>query len=509
MPADPRRSLQDAAAQPQRPPDIEAIQKRGRRLRGLRVVGALGVVVTILFVATATVALVDDDRKELPPAETGPSASPGEDEFVTHEKGSSWPFRVRVPADWYWAEESLTPKLVDPRELFATGTFPPEFRRTDCSHLPGSALRDVSSSDAFVTVQERLRGSQTYPDRPADFRAEARPAGGLECVPEDAAYDTYWIPFNDEGRAFYALLVIGKDARDATRDDAWATLNSFTSLPWEPTDPPGAGEESGGRIAFLSARGDNSELDLFTIRPDGSGLRQVTDTGFSGTGPVWSPGGNHLLVARGLGEGASELVILDAATGEYDVVLTDDEDERLLNPQSPAWSPDARTIAFASSAGEIYVIERDSTGLERLFAPEGGCGAQYPEWSPEGTRLAYTLDCPGGGIFSIDIDGTDVRRVTGNRRDLQPAWSPDGDLIAFSRDGEQIYVTSASGAGGPTALTEEADNYEPDWAPDGSAIVFGSNRSGRQDIYVMDADGEGERALTDDPAPDYAPDWGP
>lgn len=507
MSIDPRRSLQDAAAQPQRPPDIEAIQKRGRRLRSLRVVGAIGVVVTVLFVATATLALVDDDRKDLPPAEPGPSASPGEDEYVTHEEDSPWPFRIQVPADWHWAEESLTPKLTDPRELFAAGTLPLEFRDTECMHLPGSVFSEISSSDAFITVQERLRGSEGYPARPADFRAEARPAEGFECVPEKAPYDTYWITFSDANRNFYALAAIGHDAPDETIDDAWAALNSFTPLPWEGDDKPvGPEEEMNGRIAFLSARSDNGELDLFTIAPDGSGLRQVTDEGFSATGPVWSPGVNHLLLARGISEGSSELVVVDASSGDAVVTINGVSS---LNPQSPDWAPNGRTIVFASSAGALYLVERDGSGLERVLEPEGGCGAQYPAFSPDGTRIVYTLDCSDGGLFTMDVDGADVRQVTSNRRDLQPAWSPNGDLIAFSRDGEQIYVTSASGSGEPVVLTETPDNYEPEWSPDGSAIVFGSNRGGRQDIYVMDADGSNERALTDDSAPDYAPDWGP
>ena len=240
MSDDPRNSLRAAAAQPTRPPDLAAIQSRGNRLRTLRVVGASALVLALLSVGSATVALVGDGREALPPAESGPSSpepssSPAK-EYVTHEKDAPRPFRVTVSADWHWAEESLTPKLTDPRELFATGTFPLEFREMECEHLPGSVLREISSSDAFLTVQERVSevASDVYPGRPDDFRQkEDRPADGFECVPQDAPYDTYWMPFSDAGRNFYALLAIGKDAGAETKDDAWAALNSFEPLPWD------------------------------------------------------------------------------------------------------------------------------------------------------------------------------------------------------------------------------------------------------------------------------------
>jgi hypothetical protein len=254
MSDDPRNSLHAAAARPTRPPDLGAIQSRGNRLRTLRVVGASALVLALLSVGSATVALVGDDRDALPPAESGPSDSPDpspspDREYVTHEKDSNRPFRVTVPADWYWAEDSLTPKLVDPRELFATGTFPLVFRETECQHLPGSVLRDITATDVFLTVQERVSevAPDVYPGRPDDFRQkEDQPVEGLECVPEGVPYDAYWIGFSENGRNFYALLAIGKDAGAATRDDAWAALNSFEPLPWDGVnEPPGDEAEDG------------------------------------------------------------------------------------------------------------------------------------------------------------------------------------------------------------------------------------------------------------------------
>jgi Tol biopolymer transport system component len=68
--------------------------------------------------------------------------------------------------------------------------------------------------------------------------------------------------------------------------------------------------------------------------------------------------------------------------------------------------------------------------------------------SPNGKRVAFARI--GGGIYSMNVDGTGLRRLTTNSRDAYPAWSPDGKKIAFIRasaKGWRIYVMSASGAG--------------------------------------------------------------
>ena len=101
-------------------------------------------------------------------------------------------------------------------------------------------------------------------------------------------------------------------------------------------------------------------------------------------------------------------------------------------------------------------------------------------------------------------------------QDNAPAWSPDGQSIAFTsseRDGNtytDIYVVSASG-GQITNLTNNPDyhDYNPDWSPDGTRIVFSSNRAGFDyDIYVMDSQGGNVTRLTVD-FDAGSPAWGP
>ncbi len=105
----------------------------------------------------------------------------------------------------------------------------------------------------------------------------------------------------------------------------------------------------------------------------------------------------------------------------------------------------------------------------------------------------------------MDPDGENVRRLTGDGANLDPAWSPDAKRIVFhsDRDGnEEIYAMNADGDG-ETRLTANGErDRNPTWSPDGSKIAFESNRDGNLEIYVMNADGSGVTRLTSNDATD-------
>ena len=134
-------------------------------------------------------------------------------------------YSIGYPETWYRAEESLTLKLHDPKELVSLATYELTYRDTGCDHLPGSALEDLAADDAFVSIQERVGDVTDYPPRPEDFETSAEPVGGFMCTPEGV--EVYWMSFRDAGRGFYALLALGSQVSQATRDEAWEVLNSF------------------------------------------------------------------------------------------------------------------------------------------------------------------------------------------------------------------------------------------------------------------------------------------
>ena len=112
----------------------------------------------------------------------------------------------------------------------------------------------------------------------------------------------------------------------------------------------------------------------------------------------------------------------------------------------------------------------------------------------------------------MNADGTRERRLT-TGAGWSPAWSPDGQTIAYVSDAhgdDEIYSVRADGKG-PTQLTdnEGMDDDSPAWSPDSSLLAFSSDRDGDTDIFEMRADGSSVRVLVSGVWSDGDPAWRP
>jgi len=250
------------------------------------------------------------------------------------------------------------------------------------------------------------------------------------------------------------------------------------------------GAPAQGRIAFGLEHGSVSSL--YTVRPNGTGLRRVTvpptrqDLG-GDSGPVWSPDGRRLVFERDL----------------------------------PYWGDDRFRLNAVSSAG----------GIARPLTP--GPFDVMPSVSPDGTRIAFTrlvasVVAPAISLFTVNARGQRPAQLLAGGFDVSPAWSPDGTAIAFSRlasetatiEEAELYLAAANGSN-VRPLGPGVRGVSPSWSPDGGRLAFvsfadrngascpASNCSPNGELYVVNADGSGLRRLTTSRADDEHPTWSP
>jgi Tol biopolymer transport system component len=318
-----------------------------------------------------------------------------------------------------------------------------------------------------------------------------------------------------------ALLVLGLTAP--------AAAVTAIALPAGAT-PPG----NNGKLVFERQTPDGA--DMFTVGADGSGLTRLTRLpGLEGDSS-WSPDGSKVAFgrARNPEEGPYEIWVVNA-DGSGLARLTRHRGFSF----APAWSPDGRKIVYATNAPRrqrlgLYVMNSDGSGKQRLRTSRT---REYsdPTWSPDGNTIAFASVKPAesqrgfdSSIAVVDADdGGNLRQLTrrGGADELNPNWSPDGTEIAFERNRlfdvrqSDIWLMKADGSGKRRITATSAHETNPVFSPDGTRIAFTGDRDNRGlskerrgrgfEVYTMALDGSGIVRVTANRRPDLFPDWQP
>lgn len=171
-----------------------------------------------------------------------------------------------------------------------------------------------------------------------------------------------------------------------------------------------------------------------------------------------------------------------------------------------------------SGAEETYALEPSSGELFRVNEPwVHALAFRQMALAPDRSNEAIVM-ADASGVLQIQIRALQyavIRQLTAFKgMSYDPAWSPQGDKIAFvSTDSgsDEIYLVSVDGSV-VQQLTSNSNLWDkhPSWSPDGAQLVFFSNREGgRRQLWLMNADGSGQRNLSNNSYEDWDPIWVP
>ena len=266
-------------------------------------------------------------------------------------------------------------------------------------------------------------------------------------------------------------------------------------------------------IAFESYISGSTQI--FTMRPDGSDITQLTINEYNDSWPRWSPDGEQIVFVSDR-NGNSEIYTMNR-DGSGQIRITESPGDDMC----PVWSPDGSMIAFCTRRyenGGTEIVRRniddgDTWGfnLTRLTHSKQHHSANaddFISWSPDGKWIVFESDRDRDDpeIYLINaVDGSNAKRLTYTRAlDEVPSWSPNGLKILFSSDrvgpphngNYEIYIMDNDGEDIKRLTDINGQDTYPSMAPDGKYIVFESWQNGHPELYKMESDGTQITRLT-------------
>ncbi|MBU1877480.1 MAG: hypothetical protein KJ734_00875, partial [Chloroflexi bacterium] len=267
-----------------------------------------------------------------------------------------------------------------------------------------------------------------------------------------------------------------------------------------------------GKIAFPVLNADGYHYDIWVVNADGTNLRRIAEKMRQ---PCFRPDG-VTLAANGEAPDEAHIIIMNADGSNHHPASEHVEDSH------PSWSPDGRRLAYDTTAApgggsQIGIIKDPNARTWEIIPGPGvsGMHGKYPTWMPDGRIIFNTANYWGdntqGGLYAIGDSGGTPAWITSSGQDTAPAAR--GGTLAFmsirTPGDYEIFTTSVYGldAGLKQLTDNNAQDGLPAWSPDGQYIAFVSDQGGAWGLWVMRADGTGRQKIIDLPGT-LGGDWG-
>jgi Tol biopolymer transport system component/DNA-binding winged helix-turn-helix (wHTH) protein len=270
----------------------------------------------------------------------------------------------------------------------------------------------------------------------------------------------------------------------------------------------------GSAVAFLrfAAEGDGDvyRLPLKNGVPAGE-LRRLTSERSSLSAPTWTPDGRAILYSAGyhLSHRSLRRLSLD---GDF---LSARPGERL------PFAEGARGVALSRTGRLVYSRSTRDSNIWRVPVSGGAAPVRWiastaddhtPAYSPDGRRIAFASTRSGTEeIWIASADGSNPVQLTSLGAAANPQFSPDGRSLIFHvhKRGTDIYSLDLASGAVKLLNGDSSADVQPHWSRDGRSIYFSSNRTGQFNLWKMQADGgsptpvvQGQRVLLGMESPD-------
>ncbi len=361
--------------------------------------------------------------------------------------------------------------VIDPKAFLAEEQSPPGDERIVCfdwTQTGADVLVDGSFRTEFGTLEVEVRVWDTARCKRIERKTYRAPVSRERKLAERVADDVVALFTGTPGVAstelafvsdrggndeVYVMGAVGRDVRPATRN---RSINKFPD--WSP---------DGGSILYTSYK-HQRRPSLFVVTRDDERAGRILgdlDSGAAQYRGVYSPSGQRVAVVMSVSGSPDIFTVRPNGRG-----LRRLTDHRAIDV-SPTWSPDGKRIAFVSDrsgAPQVYVMDANGKHLRRLTY-EGSYNTA-PAWSPDGRWIAYEARLEGQlDIWLIDPEATaNFPLISHPRSDEQPSWAPNGKKLAFSstrRGNADIYVVDVNGENLRRLTHGEGRNTGPSWGP--------------------------------------------